>query len=134
MYEFLLHAHSGWRYLVCLVAAIALLKMLIGYAAKRSWGAWDKRLLLFYTIALDVQFLLGIALYIVIGRQGGGIHPPALVGEHAATMVVAIILAHVGKVAATKAKSNKSHFARGLLFTFASLVMIGFGIWRITHG
>jgi hypothetical protein len=86
MYFFLFQAHSGWRWIALLVILIATLKVVIGWAAGQKWQNLDTTLLRAANIALSIQVVLGIILYIIflvqdqgpVGRLTGGHVVPAL--------------------------------------------------------
>ena len=65
MYSAVLILHSWLRWLVLLAALFAIVRALSGMRAGRAWDAAADRSLLLFTIALDVQFLLGLILYAI---------------------------------------------------------------------
>jgi uncharacterized membrane protein len=135
MYTLVLLVHSWlrWATLVAAVGAIATT------AADRSdtirtgradlWG-------LALMIALDVQMLLGLMLYLVLSPFtteamrdfGSAMRSPALrffAVEHAALMFAAVILAHVGRVLARKARTADQKRSRLLIcFVLATIAML----------
>ncbi len=71
----LLYAHSGWRYVVIFVVLLTLAKFLIGWLGRAQWQGWDQRLGLAALIAVDIQVLLGLVLWIMSsGWQFGPLH------------------------------------------------------------
>ena len=91
-----------------------------------------------FTVALDVQLLVGIALYAVSPLVRGGLRDVTtamrapdvrvFMADHPAIMLVAVGLAHVGSVAAKRAPSDGAKFARGAVWFGLSLALILFGI------
>src|SRR5688572_25842742 len=63
MYEFLLKTHSGLRYLVLLMLLVVIVKSLMGFVGKKSFGKTDNLLSLVLLITTHVQFLAGLILY-----------------------------------------------------------------------
>src|SRR5690625_4361686 len=60
--SFLLGLHNLTRWLIILAGIIALVTMFTGLGGRR-FGPGDRRAGLIYTIVLDVQLLIGLALY-----------------------------------------------------------------------
>jgi hypothetical protein len=91
--------------------------------------------------ALDLQMLLGLLLYLVLSptmeaiRQNFGAAMQDRAArfwavEHIATMLMAVILVHVGRVLARKAKTPEARRTRLLVcFGIATLAMIGATPW-----
>ncbi|QLQ06325.1 MAG: hypothetical protein HZY76_09915 [Anaerolineae bacterium] len=66
MNSVLLALHSGWRWVVLLVAVVVIVKMLLGWFGRRSWGRLDDQLSLVFTIVIDIEVLLGILTWFFI--------------------------------------------------------------------
>lgn len=99
----LVDLHSINRWLILLAGLYTLFLSGQGWLGKRDWIAIAEKSGKYFVILLDIQLLLGIALYIVfITRQGGFSHVfgnPAsrfFIMEHSTMMALAIIVAHVG--------------------------------------
>lgn len=56
-------AHSGLRWLVCLVAVMALIKFLIGWLRGGQFKGMDRGLMSGFSGLMDLQVTLGIILY-----------------------------------------------------------------------
>ena len=63
MYTFVLAVHNILRWIVLILLIIALVRAFLGWFGKREWESIDMRVGRFYSISLDIQFLLGIILY-----------------------------------------------------------------------
>lgn len=135
MYPLLLSLHSVMRWVVVILAVLAVGRALYGWLGKQDWTELDERLGLFYTIALDVQLLLGIVLYIVspfirgiLGNMGEAMGDTLLrfyAIEHVFMMVIAVILAHVGRALAKRAKDPaKKHRMAAIFFGLSFVVML----------
>src|SRR5690349_11658024 len=94
MADFILKAHSGWRYMVILVVIVALIKFLIGWLTNSRWSRLDQGLGTATPIVMDIQLLLGLVLWIVQQRWMGS--NPLASWEHPVTMIIAIAVAHIG--------------------------------------
>jgi hypothetical protein len=134
MYPTLLILHSWLRWVVILAALFALARVVSGMRGGRPWDAAADRSLLIFTIAFDVQFLIGLVLYAIspftqaamqdmaAAMRTAGVRFFAV--EHLIGMVVAVIFAHVGRVQVRKATTDGAKYQRALIFTGIALVII----------
>ena len=138
-YATLLFIHSWNRWIV--------LGLMIGLlvTAFRGWGGQIElgslaKLSIFTIVAIDLQFLLGVLLYFLspyvqsfMGDPGGSMANSVVRFwgvEHALGMLVAVILAHVGRMAIKKADSpKKAHRRAAIYFGIALLLMLGTIPW-----
>ena len=134
MYTIVLAIHSWVRWLALVAGIGATLAALMGRVQSENspadrWG-------LFLMMALDIQMLLGLMLYLVVSPNmapilenfGAAMKDPALrfwAVEHISTMFIAVILVHVGRVLARKALSPIAKRTRLLVcFGLATLLMM----------
>ena len=107
MYTTVLFLHSWVRWIVLVVGAVAFVRATTG--GGRPWTGGDDRAMLLFTIALDVQLLLGLVLYVVLSPTVGLAFQNTRVAmqttsirffvvEHAIGMFLAVAAAHVGRV------------------------------------
>ena len=68
MYTLTLAAHNITRWVVLILAAYALYRVFAGLFGKKEWSEADRKALSFYAIGMDVQLLLGLLLYFVLGN------------------------------------------------------------------
>lgn len=123
-------AHSGWRYLVLLVLGLAILKLLIGLLGRQQWGRFDQLLGVATPIMIDIQWLLGIILWIIEQRWMGG---SALVSwEHPTTMTLALVAAHVGWSRAKRSTNDRAKFQAAFIGFLVTGVLLAVGVARIT--
>jgi len=139
----LLVVHSLFRWLVLAVALYAVLRMVIGLATARAWAEEDRKAGVFFTIAMDVQLLLGVVLFAVspLIRQGmsdvsGAMKDSSVrffLAEHPVFMVLAVVLAHVGSVVARRGPTDRVKFVRGAVgYSLAfALLLAGIPWWRL---
>lgn len=108
MYSFVLVIHSWLRYPVLALGVVLLIASLHAWRAGRAWSPRDERLQVSFVGLLDIQLLLGLLLYFVLsplaaaalGDLGAAMKVPELrfFGvEHALTMLLAVVAAHVGR-------------------------------------
>src|SRR5262245_52919847 len=109
MYALLLLLHSWLRWLVIVCGVWAVLRAWGGVGSRRLWTPSDDAAGRWFTIGLDVQFLVGVVLYgfvspitvPALGNLGGAMGNSVArfwAVEHPFMMVVAMVLAHVGRV------------------------------------
>jgi hypothetical protein len=123
MANFLLHAHSGLRYLVLLAALVALAALAYALAARRDVPA-TRGLTTAFVVILDVQLLLGLALIVT------GIWYPALIG-HLALMLLALAVAHVASVRARRSADPRQAVTLRLVAVAVPLLLVMAGILAI---
>ena len=112
MYNILVAAHSGIRWIVVLMAVIVLIKTLIGWLGSQDYTKLDRQLWLGLVNSAAIQLLLGIVMVIwllVSGLGFGGVF--GLYGEHILTNIIAIAIlmyaARFKKLADTLQHRNK---------------------------
>lgn len=131
MYEFMLQAHSGWRYLVLAIVAVTIIKVLIGQFSKGQWGTFDEWLNRLTPIVIDIQFLLGLVLWIL--RQGWTGADPLASWEHPFTMLIATALAHITAGRVRKATTDAAKYQAALIGYIIAGIIIALGVARITR-
>ena len=135
MYALFLMLHSWTRWIVVLAALAVIVRAITGLRARKLWGAADDRGMLFFTIAFDIQVLFGLVLYVglspVIGLAFQNIGAAMRNGsvrfflvEHMFGMLVAVALAHVGRVKVRKAGDARTKHRLALTFVLLSLVVL----------
>jgi hypothetical protein len=139
MYTAVLTIHSWLRWAAILTGVGATLAALRNPSSADDsvadrWG-------LFMMMALDTQMLLGLILYFALSPFttqamqdfGAAMKTPQLrfwAVEHVTTMMVAVILAHVGRVLARKATTPASKRTRRLIcFGLSTLLMLAGTPW-----
>lgn len=140
MYSAILLVHSWARWAVVIAGVLALLHAIAGASGRRPWTAADDRAGLWFTIALDVQILIGLYLYFVLSPFttealkdfGGAMRNSALrfwAVEHAFGMLLGVVLAHVGRVRLRKAAPARRHTIAAIFFGIALLAVLASIPW-----
>jgi hypothetical protein len=135
MFTAVLWLHSWVRWLVLLVLIARGARGVQGWLQGASYGAFDKRLSLGAMILVDVQLLLGLILYVMSPTIQGAFADPGaamknsavrlLFVEHPFTMIVGVVLVHVGYALAKRGTEDaRRHRNAGLLTLAALLVML----------
>jgi hypothetical protein len=133
MYSTVLIIHSWLRWVALALAVIATLSALTSQTRSESPAdRWS----LFAMIALDVQMLIGLILYFALSpfteralaNFAGAMQNPQLrfwAVEHITAMFGAVVVAHVGRVLARKARTPASKRMRLLVcFGLATVLML----------
>ena len=134
MYELVLTAHSWLRWAALIAGVMATVMAAAAPNRADRWG-------LILVIALDVQLLLGFALYLVLSPTtkaifanfGAAMRDPGTrfwAVEHVSLMLFAVVMAHLARVLARKAKSPAAKRKRLLVcFVLSTLAMIAATPW-----
>ncbi len=123
--DFIQTIHSINRWLIVVIAVVALIKFLIGWLRSSSYQPVDRGLMAGYTGLLDLQLLLGIVLLIGLGLERFRI-------EHAVTMLIAIILAHLSML--WRDKADKVKFRNNFLAILIGMLLIIAGVAVLPQG
>jgi vacuolar-type H+-ATPase subunit I/STV1 len=119
--EWVATVHSYWRWVVLLVGLAAIVLSVMSMAGNRPWDALTDRLALFFTIAMDVQLLIGVVVWIVEQRWAGDLFLGYI---HPLAMIAAVGLAHVGRQRADRASDSRDKGRLATIFFVASFVVI----------
>ena len=133
----LIALHNLLRWVVVILAAAALYRAYSGWLGKKEWQDGDRKVGVFFGAAMDTQLLLGGILYFfgAWGYKAFAIAQQAPTGqklnllffavEHAITMLLAVVLVHVGTVMARRATDAVSkHKLAALWFSAAVLLVL----------
>jgi hypothetical protein len=132
----MLHAHNFLRWIVLILAVWTVVKSLSGMSGKRPFTAGDRKPVLFFMISMDIQLLLGLALYFTgtlgirnIENQGMGAvmkdaYSRFYAVEHLVGMLLAVILAHMANSVTKKAIADQKKFKKVFLFSLLSLLIM----------
>lgn len=148
MADLVLTVHSIIRWVVIILAVVTIGRMVWGWRGKRAWTDLDDRLGLFFTIAIDIQILVGLIVYFffsptlsVIGTTGmslgevmgnSAIRFAAI--EHPLLMLAGMGVAHVGRTRSKKAAEPVDKFKQAALFFIAAVILIIIAVpWPFLH-
>ena len=102
MYEGLLHAHSGLRWIVLILIIINIFNAIGGLTGNKVFTSKDKKLSFYALIFTHIQALLGLALYFMSPKvqfSGNTMSNSMLrffTMEHTLMMLIAIVLVTIG--------------------------------------
>lgn len=126
----LLMAHSGLRWLILLVAAIAIVKYLIGWLSSAEYKGMDRGLMAGFSGLMDLQATLGIIFLLWNGLTGAGF--PGYRITHGLIMIVAAVVAHLS--VRWKNAGDITRFRNNLLLIAASLLLVLMGLLVLPGG
>ncbi|MEZ4516542.1 MAG: hypothetical protein R3C44_06790 [Chloroflexota bacterium] len=116
--------HGELRWVIAIVAIIVLVKFAIGWLGKREYQSIDRTLLVVFTSLLDINLLLGLVLLFTMGISG------AARLEHAVTMILAVIAAHLTALWRNLDDSTIK-YRNQFLMVLVSVILLILGVMRI---
>lgn len=134
MYNGLVHAHSGLRWIVLILLVIAIYKAISGWTSKKEFKEGDRKIFLFTLIFTHVQLILGFLLYFIspkVAFTEGFMKITMLrfyAVEHLVTMLLAIALITIGFSAAKRLEDHTAKFKKLAIFYGVGLLLMLAGI------
>lgn len=133
MYLLTLSLHNTLRWAVLIAAVYVLVRMLLGWSGRRAWTPADRRAGATFTGLMDLQLLVGLALYLgvsplmqtILANFGAALRNTEqrfFAVEHIAVMLLAVVFAHVGSVLSRNAATDRAKFRTASLWYGLSLV------------
>ena len=123
---YVLALHSFLRWVVIVVAVLALVRYGLGWLQSRDYGSLDRSLLSSFGYLLVAQAVLGI-IFLVANfnvRQF----------EHVLPMLLVVGLPHMAAGRVRKAADDRARHRLSLLFMVASLLLIVIGVFALAGG
>lgn len=127
----MLHAHSGFRWLVIIFLLAAIIKSLLGLMGKKEYDKGDNLIALLLLSFTHLQLIFGIAMYFLSQQFSGGMSVVMKDStlrfwavEHGSIMLIAIALITIGRVKSKKAATSELKFKKGIIFFSIALVLI----------
>lgn len=136
MYDVFLTLHSLLRWVLLVAGLVAVVRAFAGWTGGKPWTAADARAGRIFSIVFDVQFLVGLILYVALspistaafsdfGAAMGDSVQRFFAVEHLVGMFVALALVHIGAVKARKAADARArHRTAAIFFGLSLLVML----------
>ena len=136
MYSAFLGIHSYLRWVVVIAGLIVLFRAITGISRRRDWAPADGASIRLFSIALDIQFLIGLLLYVWLSpfiRDAWADMAATMRNaplrfftvEHTTGMIIGIALAHVGKSKIGKARdAAQKHKLAAIFFGLAMVVIL----------
>ncbi len=120
----LLTIHSITRWLVTLVAIGLIVRLVLGLIKKQPFDKTANALLGAFGGLMDTQMLLGVLFFVLDGLGKTGF--PLFRWEHAATMLLAVIVAHLP--AMWKKKADTVRTRNTLIAVIVALLLVFLGV------
>jgi len=135
LYSIVLTLHSFVRWVLVIVAVIAVVRALAGWLGKKEWTALDSRLGILLSSSADLQMLLGLILYIFLSPLtqaafkdfGAAMSNPGLRYwgvEHIVMLFAAVVLIHIGQTMAKRAEGALKYKRAAIFLGLALLAML----------
>ena len=135
LYSVVLTLHSFVRWVLVIVAVVAVVRALAGWLGKKEWTALDSRLGVLLSSSADLQMLLGLVLYIFLSpltqavfKDFGAVMSDPLLRywgvEHIVMLAAAVALIHVGQAMTKRAEATLKYKWAGIFFGLAALAML----------
>lgn len=135
MYNGLLHAHSGLRWVALILLVVAIINAFLS-KGKNSYEKKDKMINLFAMVFMHIQLLIGLGLYFMSGKvdfSSGWMKNDMLrfFGlEHFLMMLIAIVLITIGrKKAESQATPDAKHKKILVWYTIALIIIFAAIPW-----
>src|SRR5687767_7191005 len=140
MYSSVLLIHSWLRWAVLIAGLVAVVRGMGGWSGVRRWTRIDDRAGYWFVLLLDLQMLLGLLLYFVLSpfttqalsdfgaaMKNSGLRFWAV--EHVFGMIIALVLAHVGRVRVRNAPAARKHRLTAIFLGLALLAILASIPW-----
>ncbi|HTD42261.1 MAG TPA: hypothetical protein VK671_16640 [Mucilaginibacter sp.] len=130
LYSFLLHLHSGLRYIVLLLVLPAIIRAWADWLGHKAYSEGNRKLNLFAMISVHTQLLIGLVLYFVspFVKFGADTMKDATTRywtvEHLTGMIIAIALITIGHARSKHgATSDAKHKSIAIFYTLALIII-----------
>lgn len=136
VYTSMLAVHSWLRWLVVILAVWVILSSLMGWLSKKNYSAGNNRVGAIFIASMHTQLLIGLILYFFLSPLGlqafengmgsvmknGSVRYWAV--EHITIMIVAVVLAQIGRSRSKKLRSGVSKHKTMFIFTLIAFVLM----------
>ena len=135
--------HNLTRWGIVILDLIAIIRAFSGWLGKKEYTPADNRAGILYTIAFDIQFLLGIILYFSKGWFGvltadfnvaiSAVQTRFFAIDHLVLMLAALTLAHIGRALSRKAaNAARKHRSVAMWYALSFTLMLTAVPWPFT--
>ena len=144
IYQLLLYLHSWNRWLVLIFLLLAVVRAFNGWQANKPFSKTDDTINVLLIATLHIQLLLGLLLQFVYSPLTTGlvgdmatVMKDALmrfwVVEHMMAMIIAVIIAQVGRIVAKKKTGIAQHKTLFIFYSIAFLLIFLSIPWGFLH-
>ncbi len=135
MYEVTLAIHNLLRWAVVLTGLAVVVRAAGGLSASRAWTDRDDSTSRWFSLAVNVQFLVGLVMYLWISPiakaamadMGAAMRDPVQrfwAVEHVTMMILALGLVHMGRARVKKSVGPAKHKAALIFFGLALIFIV----------
>lgn len=124
----IIHSHTRW--LILIIALVAIVKFLIGWLRGSSFKGMDRGLTAGFSGLMDLQATIGLIYLIWTSVVGVPFTPNRI--EHLTTMVIAAVIAHLP--ARWKNSPDAIRFRNTLFCIVGALALVFVGVVRLRGG
>lgn len=135
MYELTLAIHNLLRWAVVLAGLAVVVRAIGGLSASRDWTDADDAGARWFSLAVNLQFLVGLALYLwispivktALADMGAAMKEAALrfwAVEHVTLMILALGFVHMGRARVKKSAGSARHKTALIFFGLALLFIL----------
>ncbi len=118
--DLLVDVHSIFRWVILLVALAAIAFAVLAATGARPWDRVAERLSFFFPLTMDIQLLIGLAVWVLGSRWAGDTF---LGWIHPGLMLAAVGLAHAGRARSERAEGSKAKGLQAAIFFDLSLLL-----------
>jgi hypothetical protein len=130
LFDVVLTIHSVTRWVIAVVGVLAVIKFAVSWLGQRAFTSLDRGLSSGFSGLMDLQVLTGLIFLLWTGVTGAGF--PMLRIEHAVTMFIAAVVAHLPMV--WRKAEDKIRFRNSLVAVLVSLALVYLGVARLPGG
>ena len=133
----MLHAHSGFRFLIVLFLLAAIIKSLAGWLGKKPYGKSDNLIAILLLSATHLQVIVGIVVFALSDMVKSGLGDMAATMknselrfwtiEHVVVMLLVVVLITLGRVKSKKAATDELKHKKGAIFYLIAFVLLLWG-------
>lgn len=130
MFNGILHAHSGLRWIVLALLVTMLVNGLMKWKNGSAFSEKDRKIIVFTMISFHIQMTLGFILYFMSAKVQFNDSTMAnsiirfFTVEHIFGMLLAVILITVGKRKALSAEEDDEKFKKSFIFSLITLLIV----------
>ena len=117
--QLIMTIHGHWRWILAIVAVVAIVKFLIGWLGNQKVTQLDKTIANAFAGVMTVQLVLGVINIIYVLSLGT--FNPRLHGEHLLTGIIAVALSHMVPMRKDD-RPDQARFRSGFILTLVSLI------------
>ena len=126
----LLMIHSILRWVIVIIAIVAIVKFALGWLRGGAFKGMDRGLASGFSGLIDLQSTLGLIFLVWTGLAGAGF--PMYRIEHTVTMLIAAFVGHLSS--RWKNADDKTRFRNSLFIVIDVLIIVFIGVARLPGG